>query len=257
MSTLINNIIDNAGKGTPEGVPINPPIDDNGNVIMASRFNDGIGEIKSSPLSPTIDSPEAINLEKSTLPQRPPANEIVKEMMDKTDPDDDTKYLYARYFAQTGNRAGFQYGYTDANGRNTVVVFERGLLMTTDKALVNALMTDITRVGGIGAWVESVSEQHYTELVNKAEEFKTLTQGMAGSELMNPHKLQRDQHLAKLQATIEAQQATINKLMETAKKETMPEATPPVSESDKKSFLPDNKSATPQGAFQSIMANNS
>jgi hypothetical protein len=190
--------------GTPLSDIIHTPIENE----FERRSSSQTFEMNSTVRGMTIDSSEAKQAMMASLPPQPAqVEDETKAIMNALD--EKGMLVNPQYFAQTGQRRGFMYHYTDAKGRATKIVFESGIYATNDPWLVNRLNADIARIGGISAYIANISASTYNDIVLQARSYRSMAAGMAGSNSGNAHKLQAEQEKASLKAQLEAQKLMI------------------------------------------------
>jgi hypothetical protein len=190
--------------GTPVPDIIHTPIENE----FERRSSSQTYEMNSTVRGMTIDSIEARNALTSSLPQQP--TNIEAETYDIMNALDEKGMLVnPQYFAQTGQRRGFMYHYTDAKGRATKIVFESGIYATNDPWLVSRINADIARQGGISAYVANISASSYNDIVLQARSYRAMSNGMASSNSGNAHKIAAEEEKANMKAMLEDQKRMI------------------------------------------------
>jgi uncharacterized membrane-anchored protein YhcB (DUF1043 family) len=204
----MNNIADIISRGNSPVPEISFNLE---GAEMERRSSSANYEIHGTRRGPTVDSPEAAIALSANLPKQP--DQVDAEATELMNALDSAGMLVnPQYFAQTGNRRGFTYHYINAKQHNDSIKFESGVYVTNDPWLVRKLNEDISRVNGIGSYVNNISAATYNNIVIQARSYRAMASGMAGSNVGNAHKMAADQEREALKAMLEDQKRQIAEL---------------------------------------------
>lgn len=186
MSSLISNIVANTGKAPDPVVLSDIPAE------LVERESNQYGVHKSSPLGPMVVDARYSDLGRVSAVDA--GSPETAALMNELDPADQRLFKHLRYYAQTDKRRGFTYTYTASGNEPAEVVFDTGVLVTRERALVESLNHDIKRSGGIGGYVQEISASVYDEMRSSAERYAQLRaiSGPLNSAAIDPHQQLRD-----------------------------------------------------------------